>query len=68
MSIYEDILIRRKLVSKIKKNESFTQLPNFETTMLLIFESLDNYLEHRIDSDKVLQGILKDIHNSIESK
>ena len=32
-----------------------------ESILLLISEILDDYLEHRIEADKVLQGILKDI-------
>ena len=28
---------------------------------LLISESIDDYIEHRIQTDKVLEGILKDI-------
>lgn len=36
-----------------------------ETVLLLISESIDDYLEHRIQSDKVVEGILKDIKGDI---
>jgi len=32
---------------------------------LLISESIDDYIEHRIETDKVLEGILKDIQGNI---
>ena len=35
------------------------------TTLLLIGESLDDYIEHRMETDKVLEGILKDIQGSL---
>ena len=38
---------------------------NVESTLLFISESLDNYIEHRIQTDKVLEGILKDIQGNI---
>lgn len=36
-----------------------------EDILLLISESLDDYLEHRIETDKVIVGILKDIQGDI---
>lgn len=35
--------------------------------LLLISESLDDYIEHRIKTDKVLEGILKDIQGNIST-
>lgn len=32
---------------------------------MLISESIDDYIEHRIETDKVLEGILKDIQGNI---
>ena len=41
--------------------------PNVEkgyNALLLISESIDDYIEHRIETDKVLEGILKDIQGN----
>ena len=33
-------------------------------TLLLISESIDDYIEHRIQTEKALEGILKDIQGN----
>lgn len=54
---------RQKIRAKIAQHtENRT-----ESTLLLISESLDDYIEHRIQSDKVLEGILKDIQGNLAS-
>jgi len=35
-------------------------------TFLLISESIDDYIEHRIQTDKVLEAILRDIQHDIK--
>jgi len=35
-----------------------------EDTLLLMSESFDDYIEHQLESDKVLVGILKDIQGN----
>lgn len=40
---------------------------DFWTAILMISESFDDYIEHRIEADKVLEGILKDIQGNIAS-
>ena len=42
-----------------------TTNPN-ESILLLISESMDDYIEYRIEADKMLYGILTDIQGSIE--
>ena len=48
--------IRRQLFDDLK-----TDRPHLN----MICESLDDYIEHRIRSDKVLEGILQDIQGGI---
>ena len=33
----------------------------------MISESIDDYIEHRIETDRVLEGILKDIQGNVAS-
>jgi hypothetical protein len=40
---------------------------DFCAAILMIAESLDDYIEHRIQTDKVLEGILNDIQGGIAS-
>ena len=44
---------------KIKDQDWFAAI-------LMISESADDYIEHRIETDKVLKGILKDIQENVE--
>lgn len=55
--------IRKEIEEKFKAKADFL----FIRPLLLIGESLDDFIEHRITADKVQEGILKDIQNSIES-
>jgi len=42
--------------------------PNETTQMLLMMTEIsDDYLQAKLESDKVLEGLLKDIHNATES-
>lgn len=50
----------------VKKQESRIHT-NGEETLLLISESLDDYLAQKIEADEVLEGILKDIQGNIAS-
>jgi hypothetical protein len=56
----ERIKERQKIRAKIADSR-FKQSDFF----LLISESLDDYIEHAIETDKVLEGILKDIQGNI---
>jgi len=40
---------------------------NVVGAMIMCGEILDDFLEQKIQSDKVIEGVLKDINNSIES-
>lgn len=55
--IFRRNTIRAVIADKGKPSDAF----------LLISESLDDYLEHQIETDKVIVGILKDIQGSIAS-
>ena len=61
MKIEKRIEERKKIRAKIAEAD-----PR-ETNFLLISEILDDYLEHRIEADKVLVEILKDIQGNIAS-
>lgn len=63
MQIKNRILERQKIRAEIARHTINCQ----ESTFLLISESLDDYLEHRIETDKVIVGILKDIQGIIAS-
>lgn len=43
-----------------------TILAAFIMPMVLI-DTIDRYIEHRIESDKVIVGVLKDIQNSVDT-
>lgn len=38
----------------------------FVIALIEIRESVDRYIEQRIKSDKVLEGVLKDIYNAVQ--
>ena len=57
--ILEKIKERNKIRSEIVEGHHFSQ------AFVLISESIDDYLEYRIQADKNLEGILTDINNSI---
>lgn len=61
MTIKERIAERRKLRAILNGQTINAN----ESTLLLTSESIDDYIEHRIDADKVLAGILKDIQGNI---
>ena len=48
---------RQKIRAEIAKHT----IDGKESTLLLMSEAVDDYIEHRIEADKVLEGILKDI-------
>lgn len=56
MTIEERIAEREKIRAEIG-----------ESVLLLISESIDDYIESRIKADNVLVGILKDIQNNTAS-
>ena len=55
---------RQKIRATIAK-KSYGDQPG--PALLLISESLDDYIEHRIETDKVLEGILKDIEGGVKA-
>ena len=57
--ILEKIKERNKIRSEIVEGHHFSQ------AFVLISESIDDYIEHRIQADKNLEGILKDIQGNI---
>lgn len=56
----EKIKDRRIIRAEISKHTANCA----ESALLLISESLDDYIDHRIQADKVLEGILKDIQGN----
>ena len=59
--IKERRVIRANLIASLKDRVHTLGEDNW----ILISESIDDYIEHRIQSDKVLEGILKDIQGNI---
>ena len=67
MQIEERIAERKKIRAEIALDPKRIQKKYREQAgpaLLLISESLDDYIEHRIETDKVLVGILKDIQGN----
>lgn len=62
MTIEERITERKKIRAIIAGAEQ-NKNPA-ESILLLISESLDDYIVHRIETDKTLEGILKDIQGN----
>lgn len=62
MSIQENIDHRSKLRSNLIAQKKDPEYP-----LLMISESIDDYIEHRIETDRVLEGILKDIQGNVAS-
>lgn len=61
MTIEGRIADRQKVRARIaKKRRRYTAL-------LLISNSIDDYIEYRIKADKVFEGILKDIRGDVAS-
>jgi len=56
---FTDKLYHRKSI--IEDSDAF-----FVIALIEIREAVDRYIEQRIESDKVFEGILKDIYNSIQ--
>jgi len=54
---------RAQIIQKIIEGREKQSDPG--VALLLISESIDDYIEHRIETDKVLEGILKDIQGNI---
>lgn len=58
----------------LRANDLFARDPVMQTLNLTIValieirESIDKYVEQRITSDKVLEGLLKDIHFAIKER
>lgn len=63
MTIKEKIAERQKIRAEI--GISREGKIRAEDILLLISESIDDYIEHRIRTDKVLQGIFLDIQSNI---
>ena len=59
MTIKERIEARHKVRAKLMKKR------RQDTALVLISHSIDDYLEHRIETDKVQEGILKDIQGNV---
>ena len=59
MTIEERIAERQKIRAQI--HSQVTGEGHWEDTLLLISESIDDYIDHRIETDKAMVGILKDI-------
>lgn len=62
MIIKERIAKRQKIRAAINALQTHDKDSSY---LLLISESLDDYIEHQIETDKVLEGILKDIQGNI---
>lgn len=60
--ILEKIKERQTIRAQIAYSKKISNNPNY--TLLLISESIDDYIEHRIQTDKVLEGILRDIQGN----
>ena len=65
MKIKERIEERQKIRAEIANREGFSDFHRGENTLLLISESIDDYIKHRIQTDKVQEGILKDIQGNL---
>ena len=69
--IFDKIKERRKIRSKIMgvrdkfRSETNPDAYDRYDIFLLNGDSIDDYIEHRIRTDKVLEGILKDIQGNI---
>lgn len=63
MDIKTRIEERKKIRAEIADHITNCQ----ESTFLLISQAIDDYLEHRVETDKVIVGILKDIQGNLAS-
>ena len=65
--IKDRTIFRQKIAIERDKFRSETYSTSYDRDdiSLLIGESIDDYIEHRIQTDKVLEGILKDIQGNI---
>jgi hypothetical protein len=59
------MLIKEKIEERQKIRDEIASKGREPDTFLLISESLDDYLEQKIQNDKVVQGILKDIQGEM---
>lgn len=53
--------LRKEIEDEFKAKADFL----FVKPLLLISENLDDYIKHRIETDKVLEGILEDIRGNL---
>lgn len=58
-------MLQRRIEERKKIRAKIANEGNFSAAFLLISESLDDYIEHGIETSKALTGILKDIQGIV---
>lgn len=59
--------LKERIQQKEEVRQAIAGRDQKQTAFLLISESIDDYIKHRIESDKVLEGIVQDIQGDIAS-
>lgn len=61
--------VRAEIIASIQKERTYVNADKFIIkALIMLSESVDDYIEHRITADKTIEEILKDIQGSIAEK